>query len=301
MERFFCSRLSQQNREQIFGTVPLIAKWFLLEYPGAWKARAIEKSSLGDPVKEHLTHYAAAVPNSRQILIRQSHKQPKGPIRCFAVDCREEGARTSFFELASYDELADSDLDALEGRLAARHVDEPLFLICTHGTHDKCCAKFGLPVYRALREQAGDQAWQCTHIGGDRFAANLVCFPHGIYYGHVTPDEVAPIVEAYRRKEIFVKNYRGRCCYPRVAQIGEYFIRLESGIAKIEDFQFIGSERTESGNLRASFGCRVDQRIHQAEFRVREQFYAYLTCGSTMLKPISRYELCNYSVFAPPC
>ncbi len=299
MNRFFCSLLSQENREQIYGTAPLIAKWFLLEYPAAWRTRAIEKSNIPDRVKDHFSEYAAAVPNSRQILIRQNHKLRDGCLRCFVVNCREKGSGASRLELASFDELADSNLAMLENRADARLLDEPLFLVCTHGTHDKCCAKFGLPVYRALRHEAGEQAWQCSHIGGDRFAANVICFPHGIYYGHVTPEDVGPILDTYRRGEIYLKNYRGRCCYPRVAQIAEYFIRSESGALKIDELQFLGSGQTEAGTWRARFRGRGGN-IHDVEFRIRErQFYAYRTCGSETPKPISRYELCNYSVNGP--
>ena len=56
----------------------------------------------------------------------------------------------------------------------------PLVLVCTNGRHDPCCATFGRPLARVLREGAQrDDVWECSHIGGDRFAANIVILPEG--------------------------------------------------------------------------------------------------------------------------
>ena len=57
---------------------------------------------------------------------------------------------------------------------------DPLVLVCTNGRHDPCCATFGRPLARVLREGARrDDVWECSHIGGDRFAANIVILPEG--------------------------------------------------------------------------------------------------------------------------
>src|SRR5205085_492850 len=83
--------------------------------------------------------------------------------------------------LRSYNDLLDLDLSALAaggGESEQYRVHEPLWLACTHGVHDKCCARRGLPVYAALAALPDETAWQCSHMGGDRFAANVLCFPH---------------------------------------------------------------------------------------------------------------------------
>ncbi len=59
-------------------------------------------------------------------------------------------------------------------------------LVCTHGAVDACCAKFGYPVYRRLRQIAAEsdlpvpvRVWRCTHFGGRRFAATVLDMPEG--------------------------------------------------------------------------------------------------------------------------
>ena len=99
--------------------------------------------------------------------------------------------RCAALELERYDDLLELDLAS-----AGDQVEHPLLLVCTHGKHDRCCAKFGRPLYDAVREQVDEEwVWQSTHVGGDRFAGNLVVLPDGVYYGRVEPSEAWPLLE----------------------------------------------------------------------------------------------------------
>lgn len=100
-------------------------------------------------------------------------------------------------------------------------VHRPLFLVCTHGKRDRCCARFGVPLARDLAGSYPDEVWETTHVGGHRFAANLVILPHGLYYGPVDPPAAVGAVEAYRRGEITARGYRGRAGQQTQAQEAE--------------------------------------------------------------------------------
>jgi hypothetical protein len=73
-------------------------------------------------------------------------------------------------------------------------------LVCTHGSHDACCGKFGYPVYEILRYgYAGAlkrqlRVWRTSHIGGHRFAPTLIDFPEGRYWGHLEPEALEKLV-----------------------------------------------------------------------------------------------------------
>jgi hypothetical protein len=49
-------------------------------------------------------------------------------------------------------------------------------LVCTHGSRDRCCSRFGAPIYRQARRLVGElelentRIWQASHIGGHRMA-----------------------------------------------------------------------------------------------------------------------------------
>jgi hypothetical protein len=73
-------------------------------------------------------------------------------------------------------------------------------LVCTHGSHDACCGKFGYPVYETLRYGYGGgskrqlRVWRTSHIGGHRFAPTLIDFPEGRYWGHLEPEALEKLV-----------------------------------------------------------------------------------------------------------
>jgi hypothetical protein len=75
--------------------------------------------------------------------------------------------------------------------------DARLACVCTHGRHDVCCAEQGRPIARSLERSHPDVTWEISHIGGDRFAGNLLLLPHGLYYGRVTADSATTVVSAY--------------------------------------------------------------------------------------------------------
>ena len=95
-------------------------------------------------------------------------------------------------------ELLDLDLEALGAGRSPGLVpsDEVILCVCTHGRHDACCAEKGRPVAAALSEAYPEEAWEVSHIGGDRFAANLLVLPHGLYYGGVDAASAPRVAEA---------------------------------------------------------------------------------------------------------
>ena len=103
--------------------------------------------------------------------------------------------------------------------------DGPLYLVCTHGRHDRCCALRGRPVAQALGRVEPERTWECTHIGGDRFAANVVVLPYGLYYGGVTPATAADLVAATERGEVVPDLLRGRSSSPVAVQTAEHHAR----------------------------------------------------------------------------
>jgi hypothetical protein len=293
--RFFCSAASRNNGELFYGTAPRIDSWLLLEYPEVWPSRAMAGSRLPEPVKRHLEELLEH-PRHRQLLIRRSHVRSQ-TVQGFFVNSSESSPALTSFEISDYEVLTRFGPGAVNGVLAAKNDPEPLYAVCTHGNHDKCCAKFGLPVFAALVEHAGGRAWQCSHVGGDRFAANVVCFPHGIYYGRVLPDDVPLIVQAYSRGQIYLKNYRGRSCHPRAAQIAEYFLRVETAMTGLSDFRFLPPVEKIDGIWRVRFESVREAALHTIEFRALEQrLEQYLTCNASETTPVMQYELASYSV-----
>lgn len=188
--------------------------------------------------------------------------------------------------------------DLLERKIALEHslFEEPVYLVCTHGVHDKCCAKFGFATYKLMCEISPGNVWQTSHVGGDRFASNVISFPTGVYYGHVDNDAAKSIIEAETNGEIYLERYRGRTCFGTHGQVAEYFVRRESGLREVEalrrDRVWHNEDKTEWTGRFTSHG---GQKEHVVRFlQVRSSIKARLTCHASEEKSPFEYRMIEY-------
>lgn len=220
------------------GSAVHVDMWLLLEYPRPWKPKALQDNDLPDAVNVHmdaLTQQALAhgVRLRIQFIKQASSADIKYP-RAFLADGREARISLQQTELPSYSEFGNFSLDEIMlGQLPDGHaVEEEIFLVCTNGQRDLCCARFGLPLYEALAFEHAQRVWQTTHVGGHRFAPNLLCLPSGLLYGHVMPDIAQDIVAQHEQGEIALPNLRGRSASPPAKQAAEYFVRERTADTK---------------------------------------------------------------------
>jgi hypothetical protein len=228
-----CSRLSALSGEPLRGTASTVRHWLLVEQAGAWGRDALLESDLPVDVALLLKQQAADL-GLRVVLIRRPGRGPRqtGTRSAYLVHTGPRDVWQKRLSLDSAHELLDLDLRAMMHD-ATGGTDQPLYLVCTNGRHDVCCAVAGVPLARRLRG-LGD-IWECSHIGGDRFAANLVCLPHGLYYGRVTPDVGLRIVERHARGELLLSHLRGRSSYEFAAQAADIFIRRARAMHRLDD------------------------------------------------------------------
>lgn len=285
-QRYFCSVKSRANGEAIYGTVARIRSWLLLEYSHPWQRNAVEDSGRISPeVKEHIRRLRV----DRTLLIRQEYHRI-GPWQCILVRSCDNPPSATRHIVTDYDQLR-----GLHSR--GEPLNQLIFAVCTHGRHDKCCAKFGLPVWSAFRKFSGQRAWQCSHVGGDRFAANVVVFPYGIYYGRVLPEDVPEILHRSDAGEIWLAGYRGRSCFPRSVQIAEYFLRRETRRLPINEFQAVDSLRITPEHTRVRFRAQSDGSVHIVEFETQADALGQrLTCEATQVSGIAQHKLQSYTV-----
>lgn len=300
---FYCSELSRVAAETTFGTASTGGVWLLLEYAGAWEPKALEGSALPPTVKAFFKQILQSIPHSRLLFIKRG-RFGGDTVSFFVVRCREREPFVVRFELGSYEQLTEIDIASVaSGRTLAQGslTTEPLFLVCTHGRRDKCCAKFGVPLYRALRESAGGQVWQSSHVGGDRFAANLVCFPHGLFYAHVTEDAGRRIVGDYVERRLVLAKYRGRACYSYHVQAAEFFARRETGASGLDELRFLASERLGEKSWRIMFEGVGAGKLYEARVSCRmSEFQNYITCHAAEPKSVPQFVLEEFHVVNQP-
>jgi hypothetical protein len=281
--RPFCSEISRENDEPLGGTASRIDHWLLVEYRGLWSHDALAGSGLSDQVKARLRELANERPRTRVLLIRRPNRRHHESFAVYVADSREGNERLARLDVGKHEELR--ELDPFE---AAQPVGDPLFLVCTHGKHDRCCARYGRPLWDAVSEQLDEaSAWQCTHIGGDRFAGNLVALPHGIYYGRVDRDDVGDVLDHHLAGQLALEHYRGRSCWSFAVQAAERRIRAEEGLTSFFDLTLERVTPEAEKRWTVSFATRIGQR----EVDVVEELgeLTLLTCSSPVARRPLRY------------
>jgi hypothetical protein len=226
------------------GEIPCLASattkarsWLLIEHPGPWPEYT-DDLDLPAPIARAVAE-ATRLGVRVQFIRRTARRRGTPPLWVYAGHSAPDGppAWLEGRELADPAGLAGLDLSAVAAGVRpgfGEPVTGPLLLVCAHGRRNACCARTGAPLARALQSRFSDAVWETTHVGGDRYAANLVCLPHGIYYGNLGPAEAVAAVEAYQRGEVALDRLRGRAGTPEPAQAAEHFVRAHSGILGLD-------------------------------------------------------------------
>ncbi|MGJ3251640.1 MAG: sucrase ferredoxin [Elainellaceae cyanobacterium] len=105
-------------------------------------------------------------------------------------------------------------------------------MICTHGSYDLACGRFGYPIYRKLRKDYTNlplRIWRCTHIGGHQFAPTLLDMPEGCYWGHLEPEILDLLIHRQGSVSELRAFYRGWAGLAWAEQIAEREIWIKEG------------------------------------------------------------------------
>jgi (2Fe-2S) ferredoxin len=223
------------------GTAAPTRRWLLIEHPGPWPIDALGGSGIAAAVQDRL-QAAARSSAARILLVRRPGRRVTGRPRAWGgVDHSPPADQGWGTWSADDDLLAAVDLltgPTLEGRPTTP--GDPVLLVCTHGRHDTCCAVRGRPVAAALADRWPHWTWECSHVGGDRFAANLVVLPDGAYYGQVDPADAVGVVRAHLREEVVASSLRGVSTEPPVVQAAVVEALHTYGPAGIRDVRGAG-------------------------------------------------------------
>ena len=282
--RPFCSDVSRADDEPLAATASRVDRWLLVEYRGLWAHDAVDDSTLSPEVKRALVSWRNAEPRSRVVFVRRTERRREDGLVAFRVTSREGESWARCIDLERHDDLAELDLDA-----AGAPLDHPLLLVCTHGKHDPCCARFGRPLYEAVREAVDDDwAWQVSHVGGDRFAGNLVELPRGLYFGRVDPAEAWDTVDELLAGRIPLARYRGRSCYSFPVQAAERTVRAHAGLVGVDDLRLASVTHADGERWVVRFATASGETWETAIVR-QDGPLTYLTCSSRELRHPRHY------------
>jgi hypothetical protein len=138
-----------------------------------------------------------------------------------------------------------------------------------------------------VQEQVDEEwAWQSSHIGGDRFAGNVVTLPDGVYHGRVEPADAWAVVEAALEGRVHLPFYRGRSRYGFAAQAAEIAVRGATGALGVDEVRVRRIVPAAEG-----WAAVVDAlgKAYDVGVRLEEGEATHLTCSTTRLRRPKRY------------
>ncbi|GEO96662.1 sucrase ferredoxin [Kocuria turfanensis] len=206
-ERFSCAEAARGRGDPMAGTAPRGFVWVLIEHRGGWPVNGFDGLDL-EPGTKALVFAAAQAVRARVLLVRRHGRRSEEETRRWAV-LRHGPDGAGRQQWGTWDR--DEDLAEIATALSTpgQLGHPPVVLVCAHGQHDPCCAVHGRPVARALSEHWPELVWECAHVGGDRFAGNVVIAPDGVYYGGLDAESSVDVIGEHLAGRVHAEHLRG--------------------------------------------------------------------------------------------
>jgi hypothetical protein len=249
MDKFFCADASKCAAEDIIGSGSNYQTYILIECCLPWEYEAFNSKTvpqnLRDLVEEveqsqqkirfllitnDTTHKCA---EHRKVLIYHNKNQDSKNQELFG------GYEKHEFNADSIDQVAGIVKSYLAGEVPEGEIVDNQatrdILICTHGSHDTCCARYGNPFYAQAKalvselELSNVRLWKSSHFGGHRFAPTAIDLPDGRYYGNLDRSSFQSILTRTGDIECLNKVYRGWGILPTPIQVLERELMLRYG------------------------------------------------------------------------
>uniref|UniRef100_A0A2P2JJ07 Uncharacterized protein MANES_17G111900 n=1 Tax=Rhizophora mucronata TaxID=61149 RepID=A0A2P2JJ07_RHIMU len=219
---------SEMHQSKLAGTVDPYERHLFLcfQSPDSWLPRVEESET--DPLPKLLSSALKACKNDITVKTKLTICEAR-------EGTFESGDVLIFPEMIKYKGLKDSEINGfvdyvlvndkswaggMQEALTGSHV-----FVCAHASRDKRCGVCGPILIEKLKEgiesrELKDRVFvsACSHVGGHKYAGNLIIYSPdsdgkitGHWYGYVTPDDVAEILDQHIGKGILIERlWRGQ-------------------------------------------------------------------------------------------
>ena len=266
MKPSFCAIANRQAGEDLIGTASRYQTYVLVECPMPWAAKAFTSTQIPPALRQYVKAMKAersiqfltvsrARPSESVTLmvyertvertpqrIASSENMPSQTIPTSSAQLKVQTVsnyRGYEFQLDNLEQVVDCLAAHWQGTRIGKPIAQKDILVCTHGMRDKCCARFGQPLFReATRSiKQGDmpntRVWKVSHIGGHRFAPTAISLPDGRYYGRLPLEGLQSIAvgsgSADQLEKLYREMYRGWGLLPAPLQPLERMLLLRHG------------------------------------------------------------------------
>lgn len=277
------------------GTAPPTRRWLLLEHPGPWRIDAIAGAGIDPDVLSILL--ARAGSDTRVLLVRRPGRIDREAPRSWILAGLDIDTITGPWRHDN--DLLDAAA-ALAGASPGAARSQPVVLVCTHGVHDVCCALRGRPVAAALASRWPELVWECSHIGGDRFASNVVVLPDGFYYGNLDPESALTTVEAHLGGTVLPDRLRGMARFVPPVQAAviaayQHYGPLPPSDVSVRATEHIGPHHGHGSETFVDLVIEPQGLLVRAHVLSVRRPEAQLTCRAARETPATEYRIIDFT------
>jgi len=309
-----CADAARMRGEPLHASAVRYSRFLLLEVPGPWGDSALDGKHMDAGVARQLAAAAKAA-DTHVLLIRRPGRHPstrtgatnRSAAWAFA-DTSPGLERVLWGSWRAPAELLDLDLTAAIPGPANAAGPQRLALVCTNGKRDQCCALRGRPVAAEIASATDWDTWECSHLGGHRFAATMMLLPTGDMFGWLDPESALEVMQRFDMGQVMLSRYRGRTGQPVPVQAALHAAAVRLGdfhrdALRVSDARRIQADGPEhSADKTELWEVEVIHRTEHSPgiaYRVilagSTQAPTFLSCSDDTLRAEIRYETHSFS------
>lgn len=286
--RLPCSDAARIRCDELLGSAAPTTQWLLIEHPGPWPLKAVDV--LSAPIRRQLMTSARGQQLRVLLMRKPGLRYRRGGELQWCVATQGRGQVWGRWR---------EETDLLTSREAmtgtATQPGQPVILVCAHGIHDQCCAVRGRPIAKQLATKWPEHTWECTHLGGDRFAPNVLLAPDGVYYGQLDREDAVEVIQAHLDGHIDVEKLRGFTHLSAPAQVAAAEVHRRQGAGRWDDVTVRGLHRLGSGGWRITLDSRLaGPAVFEVEVARVFDAPAERTCKAQTADVAARFSVTSY-------
>jgi hypothetical protein len=234
MDKFFCADASKCAQEDIIGTGSNYQTYVLIECCLPWESEAFNSKQVPQNLRDLVEEVEHSKQKVRFLLINSDKHKCANQRKVLIYDNKHQelfgGYEKHEFNVDDIDKVAGIVKSYLAGEVPdCQTENKPTrdILVCTHGSHDMCCARYGNPFYAQATALVSElklddvRIWKSSHFGGHRMAPTAIDLTDGRYYGNLDRTSLQSILTRTGDIECLNKVYRGWGILPNEVQVFE--------------------------------------------------------------------------------
>lgn len=242
-----CSLFSRMSGDDSIGQARSYMHQIFLEAPAPWVFNFMESTTVPEGVADLMTEVAEAKVDVNLLGALPDEVYSQDGMRHLFYFKRPEEGLFSRNEKKHY-VLPEAEvagvirailLDRSRMDLFSKYLqddeDTREIFVCTHGARDACCATFGYPVFKKIRDEYANRpelnmrVWRTSHTGGHRFAPTVLDYPEGRYWARLDEGWLESALYHKGPLEAMRPHIRGLSGLGRLEQIVDREILLRDG------------------------------------------------------------------------